>query len=72
MDAMNQKNNDLKQKLEIELAKTFTFTTLQDNFSKLQHEMMQTSQNLMNEKMKVEMLRNTLTSVMYQHVRIDR
>lgn len=67
---MQQKNNDLTQKLDTELAKVAKWTTLQEDLNRLQHEKMQLSQNLMNEQMKVEMLRNTI-SVMYRQVCIQ-
>lgn len=66
---MRQVNKDLTQKLDDEQksssAKAATLTTVQENCNRLQHDKMQLSQNLMNEQMKVEMLRNTI-SVMYQ------
>lgn len=62
MDTMRQKNKDLSQKLDVEqkeqMAKAAALTTMQENCNRLH-------QNLMNEQMKVEMLRNTI-SVMYQ------
>lgn len=69
MDVMRRTNTDLAQKLDDEQkslsAKAAALTTVQENCNRLQHDKMQLSQNLMNEQMKVEMLRNTI-SVMYQ------
>lgn len=71
MDTMQRKNKDLTQKLDEEQktsqSNVATLTTVQENCNRLQQEKMQLSQNLMNEQMKVEMLRNTM-SVMYRQV----
>lgn len=63
LDTMRQTSSDLTQKLDSALAKAATLTTLQTNFDRLQHEKTLMTQNLTNEQMKVEMLRNTLAVV---------
>lgn len=71
MDSIQQKNKDLAQKLDEEQkaaqAKVVTLTTMQENCNRLQQEKTHLSQNLMNEQMKVDMLRTTI-SVMYRQV----
>lgn len=63
---------DVMQKLDDEqkasLAKEATLTTMEVNFNRLQQEKTQLTQNLLNEQMKVEMLRNTMSSLLYRHV----